>query len=131
MFLRNLKIEIFGPVTDSAPGARIWVASQEVECVLDETANSACASCLLRLSENKKVSICGSNRDLRRKLSLLLELALPDANRARRIAFVKRLLDGQKFRFAMQIGTAGNMKELFTSILGHGHKPRHGRIRRI
>jgi hypothetical protein len=42
---------------------------------------------------------------------------------------VKRFLDGQKFGFAMQIGAAGNMKELVTIILGHGHKSRHGRIR--
>jgi hypothetical protein len=69
--------------------------------------------------------LCRSNSDLPGKLSLLLELALPDANRARRVAFVKRFLDGQKFGFAMQIGAARNMKELVTIILGHGHKAGH------
>ncbi len=44
---------------------------------------------------------------------------------ARRIPFVKRFLDGQKFGFAMQIGTARNMKELVNIILGHGHKSGH------
>jgi hypothetical protein len=38
--------------------------------------------------------LCRSNSDLPGKLSLLLELALADANRARRVAFVKRFLDG-------------------------------------
>jgi hypothetical protein len=60
-----------------------------------------------------------------RKLSLLLELALPDANRTWRIAFANGFLNGQKFGFAMQIGAARNMKELVTIILGHGHKSGH------
>jgi hypothetical protein len=65
------------------------------------------------------------------KLPLLLKLALLDANRARRIALANRFRDWQEFGFAMQVGTAGNVKELITIILGYCYKSRHRRVRRI
>ena len=92
-----------------------------------------CAAHLLetqRKEESFSLQIKSQSNALR-KLSLLLELALPDANGAWRIPFAKRFLDGQKFGFAMQIGTARNMKELVNIVLGHGHKSGDRSIRRV
>src|SRR5271170_7925158 len=67
----------------------------------------------------------------RGKLPFFLWLVLPDANRARRIAFANGFLDWEKFQFAMQIRTARNVKDLAICILGHGYKSRNcWRIRR-
>ena len=58
------------------------------------------------------------------KLTLFLSRVLPDANRARRIALADGFLDLKKFGFAMQMGTARNVKDHVACVLGDGYKSR-------
>jgi hypothetical protein len=67
----------------------------------------------------------------RSKLPFFLWLALPDANRAGRIAFPNGFLDWEKFRSATQRRAARNVKDFVIGILGYGYKSRScRRIRR-
>jgi hypothetical protein len=60
-------------------------------------------------------------------LPFLFWLVLPDANRAGRIALANGFLDFEKLGFAMQIGTARNVKDFIVRVLGHGYKSRNCR----
>src|SRR5260370_22866080 len=71
---------------------------------------------------SRKFQPCRSNCSPLGKLPFFLWLALPDANRTGRIAFANCFLNWEKFRFAVQGGTARNVKVFVISILGHGYK---------
>src|SRR5712692_2285907 len=78
----------------------------------------------MRLHSIQKVSASAIRRG---KLPFFLGLVLPDTNKARRIAFTNCFLNSEKFRFALQIGTARKVKDFVIHILGHGYKSRNCR----